>query len=152
MLERLKGAWDAYVWPWLHGPTRLQVAALCYRRDGKANKILLITSRDTGRWIIPKGWPIDGLNDPEAAKQEAWEEAGVSKGSMSDEAIGHYTYRKSLDDGLDIHVKTMVFPLIVEEISDEFPEADQRERKWVSQGEAANMVDEPELQSILRAL
>ena len=152
MLERLKDAWDDYVWPILHGPARQQVAALCYRLDGKSKKVLLITSRDTGRWIIPKGWPIDGLEDPQAAQQEAWEEAGVVKGQLGSQAIGNYSYRKSLENGTDIPVTTTVFPLMVEEMRQEFPEAKERRLKWVSPIDAANMVDEPELRNILRKL
>ena len=58
-------------------PPRLQVAALCWRRSAKGLRILLITSRDTGRWVIPKGWPMRNRTEPEAAAREAYEEAGL---------------------------------------------------------------------------
>ena len=134
-------------------PKRLQVAALCYKQ-GSGNgekKILLITSRDTGRWIIPKGWPIDGKNAPEAALQEAWEEAGVRKGTAG-KLLGHYDYDKELKSGLPVAVQTLVFPVKVSEMRDDYPEASERSRKWVSPDEAANMVCEPQLQDILRNL
>ena len=68
-------------------PERHQVAALCWRMgQGGAVEILLVTSRDTGRWVIPKGWPMDGKSASAAAAREAWEEAGV-KGTVRPESI-----------------------------------------------------------------
>ena len=75
-------------------PPRLQVAALCWRRSGKGLRILLITSRDTGRWVIPKGWPMRNRTDAEAAAREAYEEAGL-RGIVAERSIGLYTYRKA---------------------------------------------------------
>jgi 8-oxo-dGTP pyrophosphatase MutT (NUDIX family) len=128
------------------------VAALCCRGAGDETEVLLITSRGTGRWIIPKGWPISGLDAREAALREAWEEAGVARGVAAGEALGSYTYDKMLDGGLALPVETLVFPVRVEEMAADFPEAHQRRRAWVSPREAANMVKEPGLQSILRGL
>ena len=82
MVGFIKKAWSEVLHPMLQRPKRLQVAALCYRRDGDSKEVLLVTSRGTGRWILPKGWPIDGLDAGEAALQEAWEEAGVRKGAL----------------------------------------------------------------------
>ncbi|NNF71880.1 MAG: NUDIX hydrolase [Rhodobacteraceae bacterium] len=152
MIQQLKVAWDGYVRPLLRQPKQLQVAALCYKGEASQRKVLLITSRDTGRWIIPKGWPIPGLNSQESAMQEAWEEAGVRKGKLSDAAIGTYTYNKTFEEGPAVPIETLVYPVAVEELADEFPEADERKRKWVTPSDAANMVQEPELQSILRDL
>jgi hypothetical protein len=78
MNKQFQKAWSELLSPFLRRPKRLQVAALCYKQanDTDDKEILLVTSRDTGRWIIPKGWPIDGKNASEAALQEAWEEAG----------------------------------------------------------------------------
>lgn len=152
MMDQIKVAWGDYVRPMLQRPKHLQVAALCYRNGKKGKQILLVTSRDTGRWILPKGWPIRGLDAPGAARQEAWEEAGVARGEAEDDAIGSYTYQKTYSEGWAVPVETLVFPLAVEELSDDFPEANERRRKWVSPVEAANMVREPELQSILRDL
>ena len=86
--------------PMWQRPKRLQVAALCYRETPKGKQVLLITSRDTGRWIVPKGWPVDGLDGAEAALQEAWEEAGVSKADIESAPMGYYDYNKRLDHGL----------------------------------------------------
>ena len=79
-------------------PPILQVAALCYRRSAKGLRILLITSRDTGRWIIPKGWPMRNRSEAQAAAREAWEEAGL-RGVIDERSIGFYTYSKKVGPG-----------------------------------------------------
>lgn len=142
--------WDSFLSPMLRRPKRLQVAALCYRGRGSGREVLLVTSRDSGRWIIPKGWPIRGLSSPEAAMQEAWEEAGVSKGRADPQCIGTYTYDKTLRSGLPVAVETLVYPVAVECTKDIFPESQERRRKWVSPLDAAGLVQERELQMILR--
>lgn len=148
----LKSAWTELVQPMLHRPKRVQVAALCYRRSekGKKKKILLITSRDQGRWILPKGWPIDGLDGAGAALQEAFEEAGVVKGKVANKAIGTFDYVKRLDTGGNATCEAQVYPIEVKETTSEFPEAEEREQKWVSPKQAAEMVQEPQLQELLR--
>jgi 8-oxo-dGTP pyrophosphatase MutT (NUDIX family) len=152
MTDFMRAAWEDFFRPLFRRPRRLQVAALCCRGAGDETEVLLITSRGTGRWIIPKGWPITGLDAREAALREAWEEAGVAKGVAAGEALGSYTYDKMLDGGLALPVETLVFPVTVEEMASDFPEAHQRRRAWVRPGEAANMVREPGLRSILQGL
>lgn len=152
MVDILRKAWSEVLHPMLQRPNRLQVAALCYRRKRSGKQVLLITSRGTGRWILPKGWLMNGKDAGEAALQEAWEEAGVRKGRIEDEAIGSYTYDKALDTGWSIEIDTLVYPVEVESLKDDFPESDERTRKWVAPAEAANMVDEPQLQSLLRKI
>ena len=71
MTDAFKKAWEELVLPILQRPKRLQVAALCYRQKGADKKVLLVTSRGTGRWIIPKGWPMDDLPPAKAAAVEA---------------------------------------------------------------------------------
>lgn len=152
MTLSLKSALSSVVLPLLRRPKRLQVAALCYRLKGGQKQVLLITSRDTGRWVLPKGWPIDGKNAAEAALQEAWEEAGVQNGKVSGQALGIYDYDKALKTGLPVRVETKVFPVQVDRLADKYPECHERQRKWVTPGAAANMVNEPQLQDILRQL
>ena len=79
---------------------RTQFAALCWRSTRGRTEVLLVTSRETGRWVIPKGWPIAGLSPAEAAAREAWEEAGA-KGKMAEQALGFFTYDKVLDRASD---------------------------------------------------
>ncbi|KEJ96856.1 NUDIX hydrolase [Pseudosulfitobacter pseudonitzschiae] len=152
MIEVLRKFWGATLAPMLQRPKRLQVAALCHRTKGDDTEVLLVTSRDTGRWIIPKGWPIRGLKSSEAALQEAWEEAGVRNSKATPAPIGTYTYDKRQSTGWDMPVETLVYSVSVNELSEEFPEAHERTRKWVLSREAADMVAEPELQMILRQL
>jgi 8-oxo-dGTP pyrophosphatase MutT (NUDIX family) len=142
--------WDSVLCPLLQRPRRLQVAALCHRGRGREKEFLLITSRDTGRWIIPKGWPIIGLKSNEAALQEAWEEAGVRNSHASTDPVGTYTYQKRQATGLEIPVETLVYSVEVQELSAEFPEAHERTRKWVKAEAAARMVNEPALRRIFR--
>jgi len=152
MQHTLRKVWKEYVRPFLRRPRHLQVAALCYRTSEGGKKVLLVTSRGTGRWIIPKGWPMDGKNAPEAAMREAWEEAGVREGQIDGDAIGHYEYEKELKTGLPVPVETLVYKVEVSETRDDFPEAGERERRWVSPEEAADMVREPQLQRLLREM
>ncbi|MEP4199054.1 MAG: NUDIX hydrolase [Aliishimia sp.] len=128
---------------------RSQFAALCYRVHNEKVQVLLITSRGTGRWIIPKGWPMDGQTPAQCAATEAWEEAGVV-GKSSDVCLGLYSYQKMREDQGDLPCLAMVYPVKVKKLETEFPEAEQRKRKWVSRKKASQMVAEPELARILR--
>ncbi|WP_417806457.1 NUDIX hydrolase [Thioclava sp.] len=132
-------------------PASLQVAALCTRlRDGKV-QVLLITSRDSGRWVIPKGWPMRGRSLAGAARQEAWEEAGV-KGHISSDPLGSFRYDKRLEGGLVVPTDVLVYHLKIERMSKAYPEDHQRKRQWFSPNQAAKRVDEHGLKKILRGL
>ena len=129
---------------------RRQVAALPLRlaKNG-AIEILLVTSRDTGRWIIPKGWTSKRIKDCKAAAREAREEAGV-KGKILREAIGTYRYiKRELGNGALIEVR--VFLLKVSKRCKRWPEKRERRRAWFDIEDAASQVSDPEL-SILIAL
>ena len=127
---------------------KTQYAALPWRRSGDELQILLITSRETRRWVIPKGWPIKKLAPGPSAAQEASEEAGAV-GPTSRKALGVYHYDKRLRSGRTQHVRVFVYGLEVTELRDEWPEQHQRERRWVSPAEAAELVDEKELKKLL---
>ena len=111
-------------------PLRQQVAAWPWRTadDGQL-KVMLITSRDTGRWVLPKGWPEMGEAFSDAAAREAREEAGL-KGTVSREAAGRYYYAKTKASG-DIPCEVLVFPLEVGKVAAKWKEKGQRTRKWV---------------------
>lgn len=129
--------------------TRTQFAALPFRIGKKGQvEVMLISSLDTGRWIIPKGWPMDGLRPAEAAAQEAWEEAGL-RGRIFDDVLGLYSYSKFLDEDLSIPCIVVVFALEVSHADEAFPEAGKRKTKWMSRKKAAMRVDEPELKQII---
>lgn len=130
---------------------RKQVGALPFRRETDGSlEILLVTSRETQRWIIPKGWPITGLKSHEAAAREALEEAGLV-GTIAKKAVGHYSYWKRRPDNV-LLCKVAVFPLAVERQLPSWPEQHQRRSQWFSQDDAADMVDEPVLGAIIRDL
>jgi 8-oxo-dGTP pyrophosphatase MutT (NUDIX family) len=131
---------------------RRQVAALCWRKHKGRKEVLLITSRDTGRWVVPKGWPIEGLTDAESALQEAWEEAGVRADADKARHIGRFSYEKGMRDGTTLPVKAELYKVRLrdDELRDRFPEARERRRLWVTPRRAAKLVDEPGLQDILR--
>ena len=128
---------------------RTQYAALPWRKaeDGRVH-VMLITSRETRRWVIPKGWPMRDFDPGGAAAQEAFEEAGLV-GELGRKPMGVYHYEKRLRSGRRQHVRVMVFPLKVLEERDIWPEMVERERRWATTAEAAGMVEEPELQALL---
>lgn len=137
--------------PVLRRPDHLQVAALCLRRRGNRREVLLISTRRSGRWTLPKGWPMKKRSLADAALQEAWEEAGVI-GSVAQHSIGCFHYRKGTGGGLGIRCRVEIFPIEVAELADTFPEADQRRRRWVSPTRAERMVHEHELRALLHQL
>lgn len=130
-------------------PAEMQVAALCL--DDATGNVLLITSRGTGRWIVPKGWPMPGRTLAEAAMQEAWEEAGV-KGRIVQAEIGRYHYGKEQERGFAVPIEVRVFPLYVDDLDDRFPERGERKRRWFPPHEAAQLVAEAGLKRILQGL
>lgn len=128
---------------------RAQYAALPWRRAaGGEVEVLLITSRETRRWVIPKGWPMKGLKSPKCAAREAFEEAGV-KGEVSSKKLGVYHYDKRLTSGRIQHVRVTVYPLLVKTEAEAWPEKGQRDRRWTPLDEAAPLVDEPELRALI---
>lgn len=131
-------------------PPSRQVGALCWSRsENKGFRILLITSRDTGRWVIPKGWPMRRRTEAEAAAREAWEEAGLL-GRISARGIGVFTYQKFLGPKRWIPCVVKVFPMEAETLRKDFPECKQRRLKWFTPKKAADKVQEPELAALIR--
>jgi 8-oxo-dGTP pyrophosphatase MutT (NUDIX family) len=127
--------------------TAVQYAALPYRlTDGV--EILLLTSRETGRWVLPKGWPMPGKSPSAAAKREALEEAGVV-GRVGKRPIGQFHYDKRLANGALVTCKVLVYPLAVERQRKRWPERRQRTLGWFTPAEAARVVLEPELAILL---
>jgi 8-oxo-dGTP pyrophosphatase MutT (NUDIX family) len=105
---------------------------------------MLVTSRETRRWIIPKGWPHKGKAPHHSAAREAFEEAGVV-GAVASRPAGSFAYRKRLKSGRVVVCEVHVFPLRVSHQTKLWPERRQREVKWVSAKEAADTVREPSL-------
>ncbi|MFD1792546.1 NUDIX hydrolase [Ochrobactrum teleogrylli] len=126
-----------------------QVAALVYRREMDTLQVLVITSRGTGRWIIPKGWPQVGRTLAETALREAFEEAGI-RGDVSPEPIGSYNYCKmDMPPERINQFSVAVYAVRFTGQEKSWPERDQRICEWVCPDEAARRVEETELKQIL---
>jgi predicted phosphate transport protein (TIGR00153 family) len=127
---------------------------LPYRTEGAALdasvRVLLVTSRGTGRWVIPKGNVPSGVTPHAAAAMEAEEEAGVG-GSVCPIPLGSYRYRKQRNNGASLMVDVDVFPMAVTEEYDQWKEKSQRERRWFTLPEAAEAVDETDLRDLMRS-
>lgn len=111
-------------------------------------EFMIVTSRDTGRFILPKGWPIKGMSDADAAAEEAEQEAGVT-GRVGKQPIGRYRYWKRLSDAF-VPITVSVFPLEVEAEVQAFREQGQRKRGWLAPEEAGLLIDDPELKSLIQ--
>ena len=127
---------------------RLQYAALCWRMGQAGVEILLITSRDTGRWVIPKGWPMAGLAPEQAAAREAWEEAGV-RGQSNPICLGRFGYHKALSPSAQVPCAVAVYGLQVDSMARKFPERAERRREWFPADQAAALVREPDLARLI---
>jgi 8-oxo-dGTP pyrophosphatase MutT (NUDIX family) len=126
-----------------------QYGVIASKRDGEGRPlVLLVTSRDTGRWVVPRGNPIPGLPPHLSAAQEAYEEAGV-RGPVTSQPAGEYRYRKTRRSGRGVRARVVLYPLAVEEELGDWPEARERTRRWFAPAEAAAAVLEPELKAIL---
>lgn len=127
--------------------TVAQSAVLAYRRGKKGLEVLLVTSRRTRRWVLPKGNVEDGMTAAESAAKEAYEEAGV-KGKVAKRELGSYRYLKpDEDEGQSYAVR--VFPMEVTAVKSSWPEKDERRREWMPVETAAKMVHEKKLRKIL---
>ena len=128
---------------------RQQIGALVWRFDRGFLKILLVTSRDTGRFVIPKGWTEEKLTNPQAAALEAFEEAGVT-GNIKDEPCGSYAYTKLIGPGFVLPCIVDVYPMQALKILPKWPEKGERSRHWFDLDDAASKVAEPELADLIR--
>ena len=129
-----------------------QVAALPVQPAGVDGlRVLMVTSRGTGRWVIPKGWEEPKMPPWAAAAVEALEEAGAM-GTVAPETIGSYSYGKILGNGIVLPCRVRVYPLLVETLLDDWKERAERTREWFPPDAAAELVHEPELAALFRDL
>src|SRR5262249_47918014 len=136
--------WTAISW------RRLQYGALPYRTsNGHRAQFMLVTSRETRRWIIPKGWPKRGKSPHRSAAHEAFEEAGVL-GAIGRQSVGSFSYEKRLKNGGSVECEVFVFPLEVKRQKKEWPERQERRVKWLSASKAAEKVKDPVLSKIIQ--
>ena len=131
---------------------RAQIAALPWRRDAESGiEVMLVSSRETKRWIIPKGWPIKGMKPHQAAAIEAMEEAGL-EGKIEKAPLGVYHYGKRLDNGAVLTCKVDVYPLKMSKQRKSWPEKGQRVTRWFTAEDAADNVFEEELAALIRRI
>ena len=131
---------------------RVQYAALPYRRKRNSRtEVLLVTSRDTGRWIIPKGWPAKGKSPHKSAAREALEEAGVI-GRINRQPMGAFSYKKRLKNGKVVVCEVQVFIMKVKRRAAKWVEQGERKIKWLSRTKAAKTVGDRGLGTIIRTL
>lgn len=152
--------WTDFIALILRRPSHYQVAALCWRiretageapaDTGTGIEVLLISSLTTGRWILPKGWPQTGRDGAGTALEEAWEEAGIRIDDPRPQLVGRYRYRKRLSGDVPAPTMVDVWAIRTGRLLDSYPEAGRRKREWFTPEEAAGLVDEPELASLLR--
>jgi 8-oxo-dGTP pyrophosphatase MutT (NUDIX family) len=145
--KRLKAHWNS-----LFGGDHchVQVAALPWRKAGQHLEVMLITSRGTGRWVLPKGWPEGEEELFDAAAREAAEEAGLT-GSISEQSVGSYHYDKLKASGEQLRCEVKVYPLEVDGVASKWRERRQRKRQWMTPEEAAASVHEPDLAQLIAA-
>ncbi|MBN9670338.1 NUDIX hydrolase [Roseibium aggregatum] len=141
---------------WLRGlgslfvkPARLQIAALCVRPGKKEPEILLVTTRDTGRLILPKGWPEKDRPAHETALTEAYEEAGVI-GKAGTRPMGSFRSFKGLGTGLKLRTTVVVFKVTFKKQLKKYPELGQRKCVWLPLSQAMEAADETALKRFLR--
>lgn len=134
----------------LSAAPKVQHGALPWRWSNGTLEIMLVTSRETARWVIPKGWPHEAMSPARSAAQEAFEEAGIT-GAITKKPIGRFHYLKFFSDKDAVDCIVHVHALEVEEELADWPEKDQRNRKWLLRPEAADLVDEPELREIIQS-
>jgi 8-oxo-dGTP pyrophosphatase MutT (NUDIX family) len=127
---------------------RLQYAALPWRRTDRL-EIMLVSSRETRRWIIPKGWPMAGRSGSATAGIEAMEEAGLL-GVISKQPIGQYFYEKRFSRYVQT-CRVEVFPMRVARQRDDWPEKHERSTQWFPAEEAMDLVSDPELGALIGA-
>jgi 8-oxo-dGTP pyrophosphatase MutT (NUDIX family) len=129
---------------------RLQYAALPFRLlDDGFPEVMLLTSRENRRWIIPKGWPKKGLAGHAVAVREAREEGGLV-GRIGKRTVGSYHYAKQLSADEAVLCRVRIFPLEVKRQLDDWPEKGERDTCWLTPGEAAHLVDDPGLRKVLQ--
>jgi 8-oxo-dGTP pyrophosphatase MutT (NUDIX family) len=129
----------------------VQFAAIPFTIAPDGLRVLLLTSRETRRWVIPKGNPIRGLKPREVAAREAFEEAGLVGTIVGKRPIGAYHYSKVLPAQRQMLLQVRVFLLSVDHQLDDWPEKAEREYIWVEPFKAAQMVLEGGLAEILRS-
>jgi 8-oxo-dGTP pyrophosphatase MutT (NUDIX family) len=127
---------------------RVQYGALPWRVHEGELQFLLVTTLNSKRWIIPKGWASPGLAPSGCAASEALEEAGV-EGRISSRALGSFQYFKRLKNGETTPLRVQVFALEVSQQRQGWAEMHLRETRWFAPEEALQRLNEPGLKRLV---
>ncbi len=100
-------------------------------------RIVVVSSRDGDRWVLPKGRPKSGLSRRALARLEAWEEAGVDGIFKPVRPINVFIRRGARRQSLRL------YPLRVHSLAEDWPEQQDRQRCLVSAFEAQRMLSDP---------
>lgn len=132
-------------------PVAVQIGAFCFRHKDAELQILMVTSSN-GRWILPKGWPMPGKTGRDVALIEAWEEAGVRKGKASSQAVLTFdNIKRSKRRGV-FFTRVAVHTVAVTKTAKDFPEADIRDRRWLTEAQALHLASDTALRDAIRDL
>ena len=129
-----------------------QAAAFCYKKKKGKKYVLLISSRGSKQWILPKGWLEDDLTEGKLAALEAKEEAGVITRPEKIKKMGAYRYNKRLSQKRCMRVHINVYSMPVKRLKKKFKERQQRKRKWVTIRKAIKLVSDEDLQAFLKKI
>jgi 8-oxo-dGTP pyrophosphatase MutT (NUDIX family) len=151
IIETFKNIPEAWPTVFRSAKTLTQVAALPYVVIGRRVEILLVTSRRRGVWLLPRGWPIEGMSYTMSAAREAMEEAGLV-GEIGRSVLGDYTYEKRTGHGYRVPCRVFIYPLLVTEQRLDWPEKAERKQRWCDVESAASLVRQEELHEFLDAL
>jgi 8-oxo-dGTP pyrophosphatase MutT (NUDIX family) len=129
----------------------IQYGALPYRLGDDGAEVMLLTSRGTGRWVIPKGWPMVGKLPQAVASIESRQEAGI-RGILGRQPIGSFSYYKTMACGEERLCECVVFLMLVTNEAPSWREMTERKRAWFPQDIAAELVRERALAVMIRSL
>ena len=129
---------------------KYQVAAIPYQIDSAGQlRVLLVTSKRSRRWVLPKGKAARRLPPYAAAAREAFEEAGVL-GTSERLPIGRYRQRKRQVGDQASEILVEAYGLAVSAELTSWPERRVRQRSWMTIAEAIESVDDADLRGIIR--
>ena len=147
--DRLHGLIETLKLYWRRPPRR-QIGAFCYRLDSDGPKVLLITTRNARRWILPKGWPMIRRSGAQIAEREAFEEAGII-GITNPKPLGRFRSFKGLAKDFRVVTEVTVYPILVTGSAEKFPEVGKRQLVWLPLDQAIERCDEPGLRELFHS-
>jgi 8-oxo-dGTP pyrophosphatase MutT (NUDIX family) len=115
-------------------------------RSGKM-KIILVSSRSRGQWIVPKGNLIPKRSKRESALQEAYEEAGLKGKLDKNFKYRLFIYSRGVKTDLTLYAMR-----VERQMLKKWPESHQRKRIEVSCERAQSLVSWPRFKRAVKLL